>query len=99
MCIRDRSITLWENRRDKLVDVWNEKTDRGETLGEARNTAWGAINAITETIDWHGRNNDGSQTGLLRAAGFNDTANDKKQEALDFVAEKANINIKELVLA
>ena len=94
-----RSITLWENRRDTLVDVWNEKTDRGETLGEARNTAWGAINAITETIDWHGQNNDGSQTGLLRAAGFNDTANDKKQVALDFVAEKADINIKELVLA
>ena len=97
--INQRSITLWENRRDTLVDVWNEKTDRGETLGEARNTAWGAINAITETIDWHGRNNDGSQTGLLRAAGFNDTANDKKQEALDFVAEKADIKIEELVLA
>jgi len=97
--INARSITNWENQRDTLVDVWNEKTDRGETMGEARNTAWGAINAITETIDWHGRSNDATQTGLLRAAGFNDATNDKKQLALDFVAEKANINIRELVLA
>jgi hypothetical protein len=92
-----RSITLWENRRDTLVDVWNEKTDRGNTLGEARGTAWGAVNAITETIDWHGV--DRGTSGFLRAAGFNDAKNVEKTEALNFVARKAEVVLDELVLA
>jgi phage/plasmid-like protein (TIGR03299 family) len=93
--LNQRSITLWNNKRDTLVDVWNEKTDRGNTLGEAKGTAWGAVNAITETIDWHGRETG----GFLRTAGFNDPKNLEKTQALNLVTEKAGIKLEEFVLA
>lgn len=86
-----KSITQWSNKRDAMVAVWEQKTDRGETLGEAAGTAWGAVNAITESLDWHG-----SETGgLLRAAGFNDTNNELKSNVLEYVAKRATVDIKE----
>ena len=90
-----KAVTMWNNRMDKMVSVWEEKTDRGETLGEAAGTLWGGVNAITETLDWHGSN----RGGLLRAAGFNDNNTKLQSEVLEYAAKKNGIKTKELVAA
>jgi hypothetical protein len=90
-----KAVTMWNNRMDKMVSVWEEKTDRGDTLGEARGTLWGGVNAITETLDWHGS----TRGGLLRASGFNDSNTKLQSEVLEYAAKKNGIKTKELVAA
>ena len=90
-----KAVTMWNNRMDKMVSVWEEKTDRGDTLGEAAGTVWGGVNAITETLDWHGS----TRGGLLRASGFNDNNTKLQSEVLEYAAKKNGIKTKELVAA
>jgi len=87
-----KAVTMWNKRMDKMVSVWEEKTERGETLGEAAGTVWGGVNAITETLDWHGS----ARGGLLRAAGFNDANTKLHSEVLEYAAKKNGIKTKEL---
>ena len=42
-----RALTLWENRRDEVLDLWTAQTQDG-----IRNTAWGAYNTVVEYLDW-----------------------------------------------
>jgi phage/plasmid-like protein (TIGR03299 family) len=89
-----KSVTMWKNRMDKMVSVWEEDTPRGETLGEARGTVWGGVNAITETLDWHGS----TSGGFMRAAGFTDSNIKLQTEVLEYAAKKNGIKTKELSL-
>lgn len=90
-----RAITMWENRREQFLEVWQEKGPRGETLGESRNTAFGGLMTITEVLDWYGM----ERGGFERAAGFNHKNNTTKQDVFDKLLRKENIKAAELVPA
>ena len=91
------AITAWGNRRDKIMSSYDGKSIRGgvtmNTMGEAEGTAWGALQAINEVLDWQGRD----RGGLLRAAGFTEATMQLKEQVLIRVAKRANVNIKAIV--
>lgn len=43
-----RAVTMWENRREELIRLYQV----AGTNAEGRGTAWGAYNAVTEYLDW-----------------------------------------------
>jgi len=73
---RRTGLTRWENKVEQVHKVWNGEADLSglDTIGEIKGTAWGAVNALTETVDRYGRS-----TGKFeRMAGFNPHAEDEK---------------------
>lgn len=43
-----RAVTMWENRREELLNLYR----LAGTNEEGRGTAWAAYNAVTEYLDW-----------------------------------------------
>lgn len=59
---RKAAHTRWENRRDTLLDLWSESY----TQEEGRGTAWGALNAYVEYLDWYKPTRGGEEARALR---------------------------------
>lgn len=75
------AITKWDNRRDRLHDLWT-----GPTNQNIRGTAWAALNAITEENQWYRQVRSGNvENGLAAGAGFDDATNLFRTKALNVV--------------
>lgn len=75
------SVTRAENKRDLLMQIWEGDTSEG-----IRGTAWGALNTLTEHIDWHRKPRTDNPTGVLEgASGFVDTVTKQKNDIREAV--------------
>jgi len=75
------SSKKWENKIDLINDIYT-----GEFNGTIANTAWGALNALTERLDWHRNARGNSNESLLAAAsGFDATITAEKNRLLSIV--------------
>lgn len=77
----------WESRIETLASVWN-----GPTIEGIRDTAWGALNVLTEANQWHrGVRKGNGENFLLAGAGFDNATNTFRQKALSVVKEVAGV--------
>tara|TARA_R110002020_G_scaffold175905_2_gene367895 strand:- start:675 stop:1781 length:1107 start_codon:yes stop_codon:yes gene_type:complete len=69
---KDKTYSIWETRRDDLVDIWNGNGRREvNTIDNIRGTAWAGFNAFSEYIDWYGAT--ASKKQLLTASSMAST--------------------------
>ena len=69
---KDKAHSIWEMRRDNLVDIWNGDGQRGvNTIDNIRGTAWAGFNAFTEYLDWYGDRSRGNNQ-LIQASSMSD---------------------------
>jgi phage/plasmid-like protein (TIGR03299 family) len=72
------ALTKWQNKVDLVNDIYT-----GQYNGMIANTAWGALNALTERLDWHRAGRGGSNESILAAAsGFDATITAEKNRIL-----------------
>jgi phage/plasmid-like protein (TIGR03299 family) len=65
---KDKTHSIWEMRRDDLVDIWNGTGKREvNTIDNIRGTAWAGFNAFSEYIDWYGAKSKGKNQ-LIQAS-------------------------------
>jgi len=75
------ALTKWQNKIDLINDIYT-----GEFNGMIANTAWGAMNALTERLDWHRSARGGSNESVLAAAsGFDASITAEKNRILQTV--------------
>jgi phage/plasmid-like protein (TIGR03299 family) len=85
------SFAKWENRRDGLMSLFTGKGDT-DTTGNTRGTAYGALNALTERIDWHRTVRDGNTETMLADAFTVGSPGDREKTRLfEIVREFANV--------
>jgi len=77
------SLTKWETKQDSLWEYYT-----GSTCENIIGTAWGALNALTEQVDY-GTKSRSAETGLAAAAGFDAARNNKRNEMLAVVKSVA----------
>jgi len=71
------ALTKWENKLDAINTLWV-----GATNENIRGTAWGALNTLTERLDY-GRSGRGDERNLIAAAsGFDPVTNAEKGRIL-----------------
>jgi len=78
------AIKKWENKVNLINDIYT-----GEYNHTIAGNAWGALNALTERLDWH-RNARGTNTEnmLASASGFDPAINAEKNRVLKVVQNK-----------
>jgi phage/plasmid-like protein (TIGR03299 family) len=75
------ALTKWQNKIDLINDIYT-----GEFNGMIANTAWGAMNALTERLDWHRSARGGNNESVLAAAsGFDASITAEKNRILQTV--------------
>jgi phage/plasmid-like protein (TIGR03299 family) len=81
--------TRWENKINLLGDLFAgvEAFDGAPiTNANIKGTAWGALNALTERLDWYRSPRNGDGTALAESAsGFNPVVNAEKQRIVKVV--------------
>lgn len=82
------SLTKWESKVDLITDIYHQSP----TMTNIKGTAWGALNAMTERIDYFrsARTTDGSAL-IGAASGFDPSTNAEKALILSAVKELAGI--------
>jgi phage/plasmid-like protein (TIGR03299 family) len=70
-------LTLWENRGELVHQIWNGEADKSglDTMSEIKGTGWGALNTLSEAIDWYPVRSSGRDE---RAASFSQHAESEK---------------------
>ena len=77
------SMTKWENKIDMINSIY-----MGPTNNMIAGTAWGALNAMTERLDWYRTARKGSTESMSAAAsGFDVATNTEKARILSAVRE------------
>ena len=77
------AIKKWENKVDVINDIYT-----GQFNGMIANTAWGALNALTERLDWYRSARGGNNESILAAAsGFDATITAEKNRLLKVVKD------------
>jgi phage/plasmid-like protein (TIGR03299 family) len=75
------ALTKWRNKVDVINDIYT-----GEFNGMIAGNAWGALNALTERLDWHRTSRGGNNESTLAAAsGFDASINAEKNRLLSVV--------------
>ena len=75
------AITKWTNKVDTINDIYT-----GEFNGMIAGNAWGALNALTERLDWHRSARGGNTEAMLAAAsGFDPAITAEKNRLLNVV--------------
>jgi phage/plasmid-like protein (TIGR03299 family) len=75
------AIKKWQNKIDIIEDIYG-----GPTNNMIAGTAWGALNAMTERIDWYRNGRKGSSESVLAgASGFDPMVNTEKNRLLQLV--------------
>jgi len=87
------ALKRWENKRDTLMGIFTgSNQDAPDTSIGVAGTGWGALNALTERIDWYRSPRGGNVNNLFAAAsGFDPVVNAEKN--------KIKAAVKALVLA
>lgn len=82
------SVTKWEAKRDILMDIWATSP----TMTNIKGTAWGALNAMTERLDYFRKGRGTSDEAIIGAAsGFDPSTNAEKALILSAVREHAGV--------
>lgn len=77
------ALTKWENKIALIQDIYN-----GPTNNMIAGTAWGALNAMTERLDWYRVARKGNTESIAAAAsGFDVATNNEKARILSAVRE------------
>ena len=77
------AMTKWQNKADTLFNIWNGPTEVG-----VKGNAWGAINALTERLDWFRNPRGGNEENVRAAAsGFDAATNVEKGRLLSIVKD------------
>ena len=77
------ALTKWENKVALLQDIYN-----GPTNNMIAGTAWGALNAMTERLDWYrSPRNNNTESIAAAASGFDVATNSEKARILSAVRE------------
>ena len=77
------ALTKWENKVALLQDIYN-----GPTNNMIAGTAWGALNAMTERLDWYrSPRNNNTESIAAAASGFDVATNSEKARILSAVKE------------
>ena len=75
------AVKKWENKIDLINDIYT-----GEFNGMIAGSAWGALNALTERLDWYRSARGGNNESILASAsGFDPVINAEKNRLLDVV--------------
>ncbi|NBW11612.1 MAG: DUF945 domain-containing protein [Caulobacteraceae bacterium] len=77
--------TRWSNKVDLLNDLWTTSV----TNANIKNTAWGALNAMTERIDYFRTARKDGEALIGGASGFDPVVNAEKNRILGAVLEFA----------
>jgi len=81
------ALTLWENK----IDLVNDLYFKSPTNENVKGTAWGALNALTERVDYFraSRGNDGaiSEANIAAASGFDSQVNAEKNRIFSAIKE------------
>lgn len=73
--------TRWENRIDRLMDLWNNETD---SVSNLENTAWKGLQVITENQQWdRGIRKGDAENFLAAGAGFDNVTNAFRTKAFN----------------
>ena len=72
-----KSLTIWENRGNLVHSIWNGEADQTglDTMSTIKGNGWGALNALSEAIDWYPIRSTGK---MERAASFSVHAESEK---------------------
>lgn len=77
------AVTKWQNKTDLIWNIYHGDTQTG-IVG----TAWGAVNALTERLDWYRTSRGGNDENILAArSGFDPVINAEKGRLLKMVKE------------
>lgn len=75
------AMSKWQNKIDQIQEIYV-----GDYNNTIAGTAWGALNALTERIDWHRSARKGSNESVLAgASGFDPMVNAEKNRLLQVV--------------
>jgi len=82
------SFTKWENKVDTINTIYT-----GETNNMIAGTAWGAMNALTERLDWFrtGRGDEAEKNVAAAASGFDVATNAEKARIQNAVRTLAGV--------
>lgn len=73
------SMVKWESKRDTLMGIFTDTADGPKTTQSLAGTAAGALNALTERIDWYRMPRSGNVDNLfIAASGFDAVVNAEK---------------------
>lgn len=79
-------ITRWNNKMMDIMSLWN-----GETQEGIKNTAWGALGALTEDAQWNRQINKNNYENFYAAgSGFDAIAKNQRQNIFDTVMDFAS---------
>lgn len=74
------ATTRWNNKVQTLEGIYLGSGDGPNTTDNIRGTAWGAFNALTESLDWYRKPRKGNAESVLTAAsGLDPVINSEKQ--------------------
>jgi len=77
------AVAKWANKIELIEDIYV-----GPYNNTISGTAWGALNALTERIDWHRQGRKGSNEAVLAgASGFDPMVNAEKNRLLQVVRQ------------
>lgn len=77
------AMSKWSTKLDLIEDIYTG--DYNHTIA---GTAWGALNAMTERLDWHRQGRKGSNEAVLSgASGFDPMVNAEKNRLLQVVRQ------------
>jgi phage/plasmid-like protein (TIGR03299 family) len=77
------SLKKWETKRDLLWDVYRGQADGPDTMSTITGTKYGALNALTEALDWYRMPRSGNVDNLFIAqAGFDPAIAEQKDQIL-----------------
>jgi phage/plasmid-like protein (TIGR03299 family) len=77
--------TRWNDKVDLLNNLW----DNSPTNATIKNTAWGALNTMTERIDYFRTGRKGGEAMIGAASGFDPVVNAEKARILGAIMEFA----------
>lgn len=81
------SVKKWENKVDLIESIYGSNT-----TNMIAGTAWGALNALTERLDWFRTARGGNNESVFAAAsGFDAAINAEKNKILSVVKEVAGV--------
>lgn len=76
------AVSKWQNKLELIEDIYT-----GQYNDTIAGTAWGALNAMTERIDWYRNSRGGnSESVLVGASGFDHAVNAEKNRLLQVVS-------------
>lgn len=84
--------TRWENKIDLLNSIYTGQADGPNTQANIVGTAWGALNCLTEQLDWYRKPRKGDAESVLAAAsGFDAVVTTRKNLIRKVVLEKVGL--------